>query len=144
MRGQATVHVEAPPEKVYELVSDITRTGEWSAECHSAEWVGGTSGPEVGARFKGRNRRGLLRWSTTSEVTACVPAREFAFHVGTTTWRYMFEPVGGGTDVTESFETSKYGALYKLLTPEKKRQAQLQQGMEATLARLKAVAEGSA
>ena len=64
-RGEASVRVAAAPEKVYELVSDVTRMGEWSPETTSAEWIDGATGPAVGARFKGRNRNGVARWSTT-------------------------------------------------------------------------------
>jgi uncharacterized protein YndB with AHSA1/START domain len=110
MQGSATVHMNAPPEKVWALVSDITRIGEFSPETFEAEWLGGATGPAVGARFRGhvrRNEMGPVYWSPC-EVTACEPNREFAFAVGprgTTlnTWSYRLEPSGDGTDVTESF-----------------------------------------
>src|SRR5919112_147976 len=109
--GSVTVHVQAPPETVYALVSDVTRMGEWSPETVRCRWVGGATGPEVGARFKGSNRRGMLRWSTTPRVTAADPGREFAFVVTLpvlgqemTEWRYRLEPApDGGPDVTQAY-----------------------------------------
>src|SRR5438067_13595274 len=96
MHGEAKVHIDAPPESVYALVSDVTRMGEWSPECYAADWVDGATGPAVGAKFKGRNKQGFMRWSTTPEVIAADPGREFAFKTRETTWRYQFEPAGTG------------------------------------------------
>ena len=152
-RGEASLHVEAPPEKVYEVVSDVTRMGEWSPETTSAEWVGGASGPEVGARFKGRNRHGLARWSTTPRVVAADPGREFAFTTtwlgkDNTQWTYRFEPEGGGTRVTESFEMLDDVAWYftaseRWLMRVKDRKADLEAAMGRTLEQLKATVEGA-
>lgn len=76
-----SVEISAPPERVYDLVSDITRMGEWSPECRSCRWTGGASGPAVGARFKARNkgRRGMS-WFNTPTVTVADSGREFAFN----------------------------------------------------------------
>ena len=60
--GQVSIHIDAPPEHVYDLVTDVTRMGEWSPETHRCRWVEG-DGPAVGARFKGDNRRGRARWA---------------------------------------------------------------------------------
>src|SRR5437763_115450 len=69
---------------------------------------------------------------------------EFGFKTKDTTWRYRFEPSSsGGTDVTESFETPKYGVFIGILAPAKKREPALVEGMQTTLQRLKAAAEGS-
>ena len=153
--GQATEHMNAPPEKVYDLVSDVTRIPEWSPECVRCHWIGGATGPAVGAHFKGTNRRGLMRWSTKPRVVAADPGREFAFvanaiPVGDTTkWTYRFEPSpSGGTDVTESFEivhdVPRYIVFGERLMGIKDRRADLQKNMQETLGRLKAAVEGSA
>lgn len=111
MRGSVTVHMAAPPEKIWDLISDVTRIGLYSPETFEAEWLDGATGPAVGARFRGhvkRNGRGPTYW-TTCTVTVCEPGRDFAFGVGPgarplNVWSYHLEPVDGGTDVTESFE----------------------------------------
>src|SRR4051812_39502274 len=110
MHGSVTVHIDAPPEKVFALVSDVTRIGDYSPETFDAEWLDGAVGPATGARFRGhvkRNGRGPTYW-TTCEVVACDAPREFAFRVMTggravNTWRYALEARDGGTDATESF-----------------------------------------
>jgi len=100
----------ASPEKVWELVSDVTKIGRYSPETFEAEWLDGATGPAVGAKFRGhvkRNGKGPTYW-TTCTVTAATPGREFAFGVGPSAkplnvWRYELEPAADGTDVTESF-----------------------------------------
>ena len=141
----------APPNRVWALVSDITRIGKFSPETFDAEWLGGATGPEVGARFRGRVRRNgkryLVYW-TTCTITRCDPGRDFAFEValvGTTKaveWSYHIEPRDGGSDVTESFKllewfgSSVYAAFF-----EKARTRTNLTNMQATLDRVKVVAE---
>jgi hypothetical protein len=150
MRGSVTVHMAAPADLIWDLVSDVTRVGEFSPETFEAQWLGGASGPAAGARFRGhvrRNGRGPVYW-TTCTVTACDPGREFAFTVagpgGKTlnTWRYQLEPAAGGTDVTESFELTRTlpTRLYWMVAGSARGRANIN-GMRATLEKMKAVIE---
>src|SRR5688572_6937023 len=83
MSGSATVHISAPPRVVWDLLTDVTRMGEWSPETRRAEWLGGATGPAVGVRFRGHNRRGLFqRWSTRPRIKVCDVEREFTFVLG--------------------------------------------------------------
>jgi hypothetical protein len=153
-RGEARVHVSGPPEKVYDLVSDVTRMGEWSPETVRCQWLDGATGPVVGARFKGSNKRGPMRWSTKPEVVVADPGREFAFDtrgIGPVTrWTYRFEAAtDGGTEVSESFEMMDDMPFFitfadRWLMGVKDRKIDLEQAMQQTLERVKAVAEGSA
>ena len=153
-RGEASVRVAAAPEKVYELVSDVTRMGEWSPETTSADWVDGATSPAVGARFRGRNRNGVARWATTPRVVAADPGREFAFVTSwlrkdMTKWAYRMEPDGDGTRVTESFEMVidvpwYFTASERWLMGVKDRKADLEANMAKTLERLKEAVEGTA
>lgn len=45
MRAAVTLHIDAPPDKVRALVSDITKMGEYSPEVIVAEWIDGSAGP---------------------------------------------------------------------------------------------------
>jgi uncharacterized protein YndB with AHSA1/START domain len=139
MSASATIHIEAPPEAVYDLITDVTRMGEWSPETYECEWVDGATGPAVGARFKGRNRMGPAKWSTTPKVTAAERGKVFEFNTGPTTWRYDFAGDGTGTTVTERYEITN-GAT-RFFTKALGRTGKLQSGMEQTLQKLKAVAE---
>jgi uncharacterized protein YndB with AHSA1/START domain len=148
VEGQATIHIDAPPEKVYAVISDVTRMGEWSPETHKCEWLDGATGPAVGARFKGSNKRGILRWSTKPTVKVADPGKEFTFEVGSpgkedTRWSYKMTSSGGGTELTESFAALRYILFFKIISPPKRRKVQLQEGIEKTLERIKQAAEGS-
>ncbi len=148
-RGEVSLHMAAPPEKVWALVSDVTRIGEFSPETFEARWTRGSTGPEVGASFKGhvkRNGVGPTYWSPC-QVSKCVPGEVFEFTVGTdtttvNTWGYRLEPDGEGTRVTEYFQLSTalpfrlYWALLGQL-----RGRTNERGMRTTLERMKAVVE---
>lgn len=145
-----SVWMDAPPAQVWDLVSDVTRIGEFSPETVAAQWTRGSTGPEVGAYFKGkvvRNGVGPTYWSAC-RVTQCEPERLFEFSVGTGTttlnnWGYRLEPQDGGTLVTEyyrlepSWYTRVYWAGLGWLRGRTNRQ-----GMRTTLDRMKAVVEG--
>jgi hypothetical protein len=149
-----SIDIAATSDEVYALVSDITRMGEWSPECVECSWAKGATGPEVGARFKARNKgaRGPA-WRNTPTVTAARPGHEFAFNrkgpgVGSYTWRYVMEPTTTGTRLTESFDAEKVlGPVMTFITEKwtgsSDRDADLRRGMTTTLARLKAAAEAS-
>jgi len=62
--GTASIVVSAPAEALWALVTDVTRTGEWSPEATGGAWIDGATGPAVGARFKGTNRGGPI-WRPT-------------------------------------------------------------------------------
>lgn len=76
-----SVRVQAPAERVWALVSDLPKMGALSPENTGGRWVGGATGPVVGARFRGHNRNGWRRWSTSVTVTRCEPGRTFSFAV---------------------------------------------------------------
>jgi hypothetical protein len=149
--GLASVEVDATPTALYDVVSDIRRMGEWSPECRRCVWIDGATRPVVGARFKGSNRRGMVRWSTKPRVVVADPGLEFAFvttHLGrdATRWSYRFEPTSGRTNVTESFEMLRDMAWYlrfadRWLMGVRDRKADLETNMSETLGRLKAAIE---
>lgn len=147
-----TTHIEAPPEAVYALVSDVTRTPEFSPEVSKCTWLDGATAPAVGARFKAVNQMPRRpAFSNKPVVTIVEPGRIFAFartepFGGTVEWSYRFEPEGTGTKVTESYEVTKpvsrigwfiIGGLFG----RKDRRADLRRGMEQTLERMRAAAE---
>ncbi len=151
MQDSVTVHMAAPAEKVWGLVSDITNTGRFSPETLAAQWLGGATGPAVGTRFRGhvkRNGRGPMYW-TTCEITACEPGRQFGFVVlvngqRINNWHYAFVANGTGTDVTESFRLEEKGALklYWTLFGGLRGKTN-KRNMRETLERIRAVAEAA-
>src|SRR5580698_7832344 len=105
-----SLEIPAPAAKVWAMVSDLPRMGEWSPENTGGRWTKGATGPAVGATFTGSNRNGWRRWSTLVTVVDCDPAKAFEIAVtfGPTSlpvsnWRYEFEDTAGGCRVTESW-----------------------------------------
>jgi hypothetical protein len=151
-RSEARQQVQASPEVVYDLVTDVTRMAEWSPECVGCEWINGADGPVPGARFRGRNKNRLARWSTQPRVVVANRPEEFTFVAGDlfrrdlTTWTYRMKAEGFGTDVTESFELLRNIPWYlrlwrRSLMGVKDRRSDLEVNMHQTLKRLKSVAE---
>ena len=92
-------------QKVYQLIADVTRMGDWSPESDGAECLTGETGI-VGLTFRGDNRRPWMKWSTLCRVIAAEPGRRFAFAVQArgrpvSTWEYQITPRAGGCQVTE-------------------------------------------
>jgi hypothetical protein len=139
--------IAAPAGKVWALVSDLPRMGEWSPEHTGGTWVKGSTGPALGAVFKGSNKNGFRSWSTTATVVRYEPGMVFEIAVTTgplviANWRYEFEDTESGCRVTESWLDHRkrwfvmvtramgdHGAAHAL------------QEMEATLANLAAAVE---
>lgn len=149
MEISRSVDVAAPADKVWALVSDLPGMGRLSPENTGGTWIKGATGPVVGARFRGSNRSGWHRWSTTVTVVRCEPGSQFAFNVGAVglkvaEWSYSLAPSGAGCTVTETW-TDNRGAIMKaigqLTTGVGDREAFTATSIERTLAAVKATAE---
>jgi hypothetical protein len=145
-------YIEASPELLYDIVSDVTRTPELSPEVVKCTWVKGATGPAVGARFRAINSAGRgPNWPNWPVVITADRGREFAFSrtepfAGTLEWRYRFIPESTGTRVVESYTVTKPITiigwfLIDTLSGLKDRAGDLRAGMTATLDRLAAIAE---
>ena len=99
----AATYIDAPPQRVWALVSDIHLMPRLSAELREVEWLDGVAQPAVGRRFRGRNTHPALgSWETVSTIVACDEPREFGWAVGdpghpAATWRFTLRPEGAGT-----------------------------------------------
>jgi polyketide cyclase/dehydrase/lipid transport protein len=144
-----SVVVAVSPETLYDLVSDVTRTGEWSPVCRACWWDEGHSG-RVGDWFTGRNEVPGRTWETRSQVVAADRGREFAWVVGgkLVRWGFVLEPVGDGTRLTETWEflpagqaffAERYGDDAARQVEDRTRAAH--EGIPATLAAIKRIAE---
>ena len=89
-------------------MADVPRTGQWSSECYRCDWLG-TPGARVGARFRGYNRVGRMRWSRICEITEAEPATTLTWKTvpvwlptqrDSVTWGYSISPDGAGSLVT--------------------------------------------
>jgi hypothetical protein len=145
-----SIVIARSPADLYDMISDVTRMGEWSPVCKACWWDDG-SGPAVGAWFTGRNElAGRDPWETRSLVVAASPGEEFAFMVGGTLarWGYTFTQVDAGTRVTESWAMlpagiERFGERYgpDAAAQVHNRFEAARTGIPVTLAALKRVAE---
>jgi hypothetical protein len=146
---EASVYIEASPEAVWDLVSDLPRISEWSPECTGIRWLGSPTGPVVGAKFLGFNKQGWKRWFTRNVVTDASRGEAFGWLTkdNRTRWAYRFEPSGSGTKVTETRTLPAkrpFGpklAIVFFLGGLEAHDAHMRENMQQTLERLKAVAE---
>jgi hypothetical protein len=148
--GHTEVH--ASPHEVYALVSDPSRMSGLAAETARAGWLGGAREAAVGARFRGHNRIGWRRWSTTATVTDAEPGRRFAFEVSSVAgipvarWQYDIEPTGDGCRVEESTWDRRpawFLPFANVVTGVRDRAERNRRNIEQTLSRLKAAAEAA-
>lgn len=145
---EASTHVGAPPEAVWDLVADVTRMGEWSPECYRCRWIGRERRPVPGARFMGFNRRGWARWFTTNVVEEAERGKVFAFRTreNGARWTFRMEPEGDGTRLTETRHLTKGHTLVTraasvFLGGHRKHDRELAEGMQQTVERIRAAAE---
>ncbi|BBX31847.1 hypothetical protein MMAG44476_18762 [Mycolicibacterium mageritense DSM 44476 = CIP 104973] len=143
---QAQIDIDAPVSKVWGLISDLRRMPEWSPQCRLMKTVGPL---RAGARTINLNRRKFMFWPTTSRIVEVIPQQKLAFRVdaNNTIWSYELEPTETGTRVTESRHaengvTAVSNALVNTFfggVPSF--EDELVEGMNASLARIKAAAE---
>jgi uncharacterized protein YndB with AHSA1/START domain len=141
----ATTTIDAPPAVVFAIVAN---PHEHPRIDGSGSVQGVIEGPEhvrKGDTFHVDMKLFGVPYKITNRVVEYEPDRRIAWrHFGGHRWRYELEPSGSGTRVTETFDYSRYNALWTALItllafPERNRK-----GIEGTLARLKQAAETDA
>ncbi|MGW6025164.1 SRPBCC family protein [Streptomyces sp. NPDC055099] len=157
--AEVRTRIAAPPERVWELVSDIALMPTLSAELRSVEWLDGTTRPVLGARFVGRSEHPSFgAWETTSYVVECEAPRAFAWAVQdpenpSALWRFTLTAADDGcTELTQWMQMGpgRSGLSYAIeRMPEKEqkivfvRMREFEQNMTATLDAIKKLAEGA-
>jgi uncharacterized protein YndB with AHSA1/START domain len=143
---QAQIDIDAPVGKVWELVSDLSRMPQWSPQCRLMKAFGPL---RQGTRTVNFNRRRFLFWPTTSRITEVIPEKKLAFRVNEngTVWSYELEPTDTGTRLTETRHAENgvkpvsNMAVNALMGGVPSFEAELVEGMNQSLARIKAAAE---
>jgi Polyketide cyclase / dehydrase and lipid transport len=149
---QQSIIIEANPEALYDLVSDITRTGEWSPVCKACWWDDPGEAGQIGAWFTGHNELPERTWETRSQVVAADRGREFSWIVGgrLVRWSFTCNPDGNATRLTESWQFLPAGiAMFQEKYADRAaeeidaRTRQAHDGIPKTLAAIKQIAETS-
>lgn len=146
---EASIEIAAPPEAVYDLVSDLSRMGEWSPESTGGRWADGGTG-QVGDWFEGHNKVGDREWTRRSQVAKADRGSDFTFVVGgvaenCTWWSYEMAPSATGTTLTEKwwFVNKTPGLAAATDEQVQARVEATQAALETTLAAVKATAESA-
>jgi hypothetical protein len=148
----SSIEIDAPSTHVYAVVSDVTRTGEWSPECVSCHWLGDATRAAVGARYRGKSRNGWRRWSTTSTIRVAQQGAELTWDVtylGRPVARWSYELTAldvARTRLTESVDDQRERWLQVVspwITGSRDRAARNADTIGTTLERIKAIAEGA-
>ncbi len=141
-RLEACLEVPASPGRVWAVLSDLRRTGEWSPECSRVIPLGGV---RQGGWILGINRRHRVRWATLSRIASVEPEREIAWKVLTnrSVWTYRLEPAGEATRIVETRQTPRgIGAFARLFTRvllggQRAHDDELEAGMQRGLERIR-------
>lgn len=145
---EASIDIDATPEAVWALVSDLRRMSQWSPE---VVFQGFTSKQlRKGTRSLNLNKRKAFIWPTLSHITDFEPNKKISFYVmgPAAQWTYELEPTATGTRLVErrDLRRSKRSVASKItatvaLGGIDSHDAELIEGMNATLARIKAEVE---
>lgn len=98
-----SLDIPAPPQRVWDVVTDISVMPRFSQELLSVEWAEGFSCAGLGAQFLGRNRNPAVgEWTTRSQIVDFEPQRVFGWAVGkvenaAASWRFDLAPIPEGT-----------------------------------------------
>jgi hypothetical protein len=141
-----SIEIDAPPSRVWALVTALERYGEWSNENTGGYWRKGPDGEpgtgQVGDQFVGVNRRDGVEWKAPVEIIRRVEDEEFAFVTGGLAynfvlWRYQLEPTGNGTRLTESWTLRQRTPLMV-----EKGDSELESRRDAAVSSIRATLEG--
>jgi len=156
---QVEMMIGAPPAVVWRLVCDIQLPARFSSEFDGGEWLGGASEPAAGARFTGRNHHPAVgHWETTSTICEYQPGQVLGWAVGdpghpSARWRFTLAAADGGTRITQWMQIGPgpsgiSDAIAAMPDKEsrilRRRLAEHEANMTATLAGIKGLAEGGA
>lgn len=160
--------ISAPAAQVYALVSDLSRSGEWSPECRGGSWVSGGPG-QLGSIFQGSNNRAadvvgwapVVRgdWTTRSEVIDAEDGRSFHWAMlnragdkQESVWGFRLEPAAEGCLLTHEFQmgrpTEGIGEITSAMDAEQRQRfftewgSKIDGDLKLTVRRIKKLIEG--
>jgi len=105
-RADVEIAINAPAEKVWQLICDPDLPAKFSAEFQGAVWLDGAA-PGLGAKFKGTNKMGERVWDTTSTITGFSVNEVFEWTVEdldnpVAVWSFRLSPNGETTTLKMS------------------------------------------
>ncbi|HET6165365.1 MAG TPA: SRPBCC family protein [Marmoricola sp.] len=146
LRAETTI--DAPPDEVWAVLTDLGQMPGWSPELVRMVPLG-PGGLKAGQHYLGVNRRKAVVWPTRSVVATYEPGRALAWDTRSSGARWVFElePEGAGTRVVHRRPVPKRLTLLSrafaplFLGGNDGHADELERGMGVTLARLKEAVE---
>lgn len=152
----ADIWIDAPPSRVWDIVTDVDLMPTMSDELQRIEWLDEAKEPAQGARFIGYSKHEALgEWQSTSHVIEYESGHVFAWAVSdpddpSAVWRFRVEPKDGGTQLSQSMQLGpgRSGLSFAIdRMPEKEqkivfvRLREFEQSIAVTLEQIKKLAE---
>lgn len=169
-RISVDIQVGADPVEVFDYVSDLPKSGQWSPECQGGTWVAGQP-LAVGSVFRGNNYRrpGVVpwapvvrgEWTTEAEIVESSRPRVFSWAMRDSSgarqesvWSFEIRPASGGSVLTHAFWMGKLtegmrGILSRMSAAEEQKfltewAEKIDGDLRASLARIKSALESGA
>lgn len=104
---ESRIDIEAPPERVWALISDVRNIADWSPQVTSTRLRAGFEECALGTQFTSRNVHGELEWTTHGEIVRFSPGSEIAFRVeeNWVIWGFQLAATATGTELVQRRET---------------------------------------
>lgn len=147
---EAQIHIDAAPEQIWGVLSDLRRMPEWSPQCRRMQLVGTL---REGAYTVNMNRQGRKFWPTISKLVRVEPNHAIAFRTLTnySTWEFEITPDPAGCKLTERRLVPQKGTAWvsktivkHLLGGEDSFDDEMVDGMKTTLSGIKSAVEYAA
>jgi uncharacterized protein YndB with AHSA1/START domain len=147
---ETSIDVDAAPDRAWTVLSDLKRMPEWSPQCRGM-WP--LSALRTGTITVNMNRQGRKYWPTASKVVRFEPNHAIAFQTLTnnSVWVFEITPTATGSRITERRLVPQDGTTWisetivaHVLGGEEGFDDEMLDGMNATLAKIKAAVEAAA
>jgi hypothetical protein len=128
-----SIVVPAPAQDIFNLLADPRRHSEIDGSGSvKAARINAPERLSLGAKFS-MDMRIVVPYKMTNEVVEFEDGKQIGWrHVGGHIWRYILEPVEGGTKVTEQFDwnTNRSPIMLKVMNAVEKNSASIQKTLD--------------
>ncbi len=153
---EESIHVDATPEEVWRLVTDVRRHPEYAGPKSITKVIDFDDTLHVGARWIAHEKFGPQKFDSPSEVTTWEPGHEFGWASfppmkeanrgdgGRVLWSYTVTPEPDGTRLTHHMQVlpaAKGAWVQKTMNVVLRLPTQQRRGIHTTLTNIKSTAE---
>jgi len=151
---ETSVHVNAPPERVWAIVGDLSGSPEWAGSGQVKTMSQTTEGAAgVGTKYIAREKI-LVPFKAESEIVGYEPNQCIAWtsrpvgpKMSPHRWAFILTPEDGGTRLTHQVRAARASGFPRLMQATMVKLSGgtevIRRGMDATMAKVKARAEST-